>query len=135
MDGIFICGIVFYAIFKIIELFVRQKERKLMIAKMSELSPEMLQSQVNSLQSATDYKLSGNHFSMLRLGGLALGIGAGWILGWVLYWIQASYVATLEMQYRHVNLESSLIASASLCAGIALIIVYLIERKAIMKSK
>jgi hypothetical protein len=141
MDGIFICGIVFYAIYKIIELFVRQKERKLMITKMSEISPEMLQSNVNLLQSATNNSFSSNQFSMLRLGGLALGIGTGWILGLVINFTQLNIpeiYASENFSYK-INMEnmmnSTYIATTAFCTGIALIIVYLIERKALQKSK
>jgi len=141
MDGVFIVGIVFFSFYKIIELFVRQRERKLMIAKLSEISPEMLQSNVNSLQLATNNSYSGNQFSMLRLGGLALGVGAGWILGWGINFTQLNIpeiYASKDIFYKN-NMEnlinSTYIATIALCAGIALITVYLIERKTLQKSK
>ena len=141
MEGIFICGIVFFAIYKIIELFVQQKERKLMINKLSEVSPEMMQTNINSLKIAQNTQSQSGQFLMLRLGGVALGIGAGWILGWVLNFTQLNFseiYANGNVSYRwkmESMMDSTYIATTALCTGIALIIVYLIERKAYKEAK
>ena len=132
MDGIFIVGIVFYTIYKIIELAMLQKERKLMISKLNEISPEMMQTNLSSLQSAQNAKFQNNPFFMLRLGVLSLGVGIGWILGWVFYIWMKSCESTAEHLH---DLDSVFIASVALCAGIALVVVYLIEQKAIKEAK
>ena len=139
MDAVFIVGIVFFSFYKIIELFVRQKERKLMITKMSEISPEMLQSNVNSLQLAANNSYPGNQFTMLRLGGLALGIGAGWFFGWVINMCQLNYELLKGEIFNKYDIQdmmnSTFIATIAFGVGISLIIVYLIERKTLRKSK
>ena len=129
MEGIFIVGIVFYTIYKVIELAVLQKERKLMISKMNEISPEMMQTNLGSLQAAQNNKIQNNPFLMLRLGALALGIGFGWILGLIL--IQPN----LGIEFGWGEKDSVFIATTAFCAGIALIVVYIIEQKAIKEAK
>jgi hypothetical protein len=129
MDAV-IVGIVFLSIYKIIELFVRLSERRQMINKMGQVTPEMLQSNINSLHAAEIKKFHGNQFLPLRLGAAAIGIGFGWILG---LWIRANM--SVVQGYGYSDLDSVLIATTALCAGIALIIVYFIERKAVKGTK
>ena len=125
MEGILVPAIVFYFVYKTIELFVRQKERKLLIERMSQSSPETLQSHLHSIQVVP----KGSQFLMLRLGALSLGIGIGWILGRFFYeMMRQTYDVRGE-------LDSMLIATIALCAGIALIVVYLIEKKAVNEVK
>jgi di/tricarboxylate transporter len=129
MSDIIIIGIVFFSIYKTIELFVLQRERKLMIEKMGEIPTEMLQSNISSLQSAQKSKFQNNHFLMLRLGVVAIAVGIGWILGNILNEIQ------MGLSNNHWGWDSTLIATVSLCVGIALIIVYFIERHAAKEVK
>jgi len=138
MDSVLIVGVVFYAIYKVIELFVLQSERRMMIRKMSEVSPEMLQNNINSVKVAQKDQSKSNQFLMLRLGGLALGIGAGWLLGMYLNSVQFDISNLTDWNYRTTMsdmMNSTVIASTALCAGIAMIIVYLIERKAYKNIK
>jgi hypothetical protein len=134
MEGILICGIVFYATYKIIELFVLQRGRRQMLQKMSEISPEMLQQNMNSFNAFQNDGSKSSQFLMLRLGGLALGIGTGWILGWYLNCTQFNIHENLSF-YQRDMIDSTYIATTALCTGIALIIVYLIERKAYKDAK
>jgi uncharacterized membrane protein YbjE (DUF340 family) len=134
MESIFVTGIVFFFVYKTVELFVRQKERRVMVEKMTEISVEMLQQNLNSMQSVQSDSLLSRKFSTLRWGALLLGVGIGWILGWILYCIQLGmYYENNDFynlsSFRHA-MDSTFIASTVLCAGIALIIVYSIERKA-----
>ena len=131
MDAVFICGIVFFAIYKVTELFVLQSERRMMIRKMSEISPEMLQNNINSVNVAQNNQFKSNQFLMLRWGSLALGIGAGWLLGMCLNTILFD---VKDIYFTH-EMDSTIIASIALCAGIAMLIVYLIERKAYKEAK
>jgi len=129
MEDILITGIVFFAIYKTIELLVLQKERKLMISRLNEVSPEMMQTNLSSLQAAQKNKFQNNPFFMLRLGALSLGVGIGWILGSVLFEIRQNFPG------ENFSWNSTCMAMICLCAGIALIVVYIIEQKAIKEAK
>ena len=130
MKDVFIVGIVFFSIYKIIELFVKLSERKRMLEKMGQVSPEMLQSNLKSLQASQINNFKGNQFLSLRLGAVAIGIGLGWILGLMMkpnmYGISG---------YGYDDFDSVTVATTALCAGIALIIVYFVERKAYKEAK
>jgi hypothetical protein len=134
MEGILICGIIFFTTYKIIELFVLQRGRRQILQKMSEISPEMLQQNVNSFNAFQNDGSRSNQFLMLRLGGLALGISAGWILGWYLNSTQFNMHENLSF-YQQDMINSTTVATTAFCTGIALIIVYLIERKAYKEAK
>jgi len=127
MEGILVPAIVFYFVYKTIELLVRQKERKLLIERMAQTSPETLQSHLHSVQVAP----KGSQFLMLRLGAVSFGVGIGWILGRLFYeMMRHNYGSGI-----HNDLDSMLIATIALCAGIALIVVYLIEKKAANEAR
>jgi hypothetical protein len=130
MEEVLIVGIVFFSFYKIIELFVRMSERKRMIDKISQISPELLQSNINSLQSTQINNLKGNPFLPLRLGAVAIGAGIGWIFGIL---IKLNLYGCEGLNYY--DGESAMIATTALCAGIALFIVYFIERKAVKEGK
>jgi hypothetical protein len=130
MQDAIIVGIVFFSIYKIIELFVKQRERKLLIDKMSQVSPESLQSNINSLQTTSNSIFQRNQFLPLRLGAVAIGVGFGWMLGGLLYEVQKQNYSNQWQDF-----DSTIIATIALCAGIALIIVYFIERRAAKGSK
>ncbi|MCL2245669.1 MAG: hypothetical protein FWC10_00940 [Lentimicrobiaceae bacterium] len=129
MEDALIVGIVFYTTYKLLELCLLHKERKLMFLKMNELSPEMMQSKLSSLQSVQKNKFQNNPFFMLRLGAVALSIGLGWIFASILYEVHRNLTG------RYFDWDSACLATISFCVGIALIIVYLIERKAFKESK
>ena len=129
MEDVLITSIVFFAIYKTIELLVLQKERKLMISRMNAISPEMMQSNLGSLQAAQSNKFRNNPFLMLRLGAVALGVGFGWIIGLILA------QPNLGIEFGRGEKDSVFIATTAFCAGIALIIVYIIEQKAIKDAK
>jgi hypothetical protein len=136
MDAVLICGIVFYALYKIIELFVRQRSRRLMMKKMSEIPPEMLLSGIHSKYADQSDSCKSNQFVMLRLGAASLGAGIGWLLGCLLYWNQLDFFNHFEDSLGHGSiLDFTFVASIALCVGIALILVYLIERKAYKEEK
>jgi ABC-type antimicrobial peptide transport system permease subunit len=60
-----------------------------------------------------------------------IGAGIGWFLGWLIFSALKNY--NLDIRYETYGLT---IASAvAICAGIALLIVYLIERKAYKERK
>jgi len=121
--GILITGIVFLTVYKIVELGVTQKNRKHLIDKMSELSSEELQSNLSLLNVYPKEKARGNSFSTLRWGVLALSAGLGWFLGELTY-------AFTPMHH-----DSAVISFTAICAGIALIVVFFIERNTIQEEK
>jgi len=129
MESIFIVGIVFFTIYKIIEIGALQKNRKHLIDRMIQFSPETFQSNINSLNSTLSEKTKNNRFASLRWGTLALGVGLGWILGEILY------VSARNNVGYSMNHDSVLISSTAICTGIALIVVYFVERKALNESK
>jgi hypothetical protein len=129
-EEVLIVGIVFFSIYKVIELLVFQRSRKHLIDKMSQFSPEALQSNLSSFQVAMNEKNRGNGFSPLRWGTLALGVGLGWLIGEMVYLIQYNYA-----EYRSMGQESAIISTIAICAGISLIVVYFIERKALKKEQ
>jgi hypothetical protein len=124
MSDVLIVGIVFFSIYKVIELFVLQRGRRQMIQKMSEISPEMFQKNMNSIHAFQNDGSKGNRFLSLRLGAVAMGIGLGWLLG-----LPVSEYMYHSNDYTHFDLDTAFIATTALCTGIALIIVYLIEQK------
>jgi hypothetical protein len=134
MEAIFVTGIVFLAVYKIIELFVLHKGRKMLIEKMSQISSEDLQSNLSSLHAIQFNKMKGAQFSTLRIGALALGIGIGWLVGSFFTLIGSDVFEGLDWHYSS-YLDSIPVATTALCAGLALIIVYFIERKAYKGKK
>jgi len=136
MQAALIVGIVFFVIYKIIELFVRRKERKLMIEKMSEVPQEMLQSNFQSFNELQKEGIKVNRFSSLRWGAVATGIGLGWLLGFIITMQTVNVELLDDFHYRNfMDVDSIYIATTALCAGIALIVVYLIERNAFKGAK
>ena len=129
MEDVLIVGIVFYTLYKIIEIAVLQKERRLMISRMHEVSPEMMKTNLSSLQTAQSNKFQNNPFLMLRMGALSLGVGIGWILGSAIYENRRSFTT------ENISRNPTCLAMICLCAGIALIVVYIIEQKAIKEAK
>jgi hypothetical protein len=130
MEQIIVTGIVFFFTYKIIELAILQRGRKQMLQKMSEISPEMFQKNMNSFNAFQNEGSKGNRFLMLRLGGLALGIGLGWLLG-----LPINEYMYDSGNYSRFDRDTAFIATTAICAGVALIIVYLIERKAYNEAK
>ena len=128
MEGIIITGIVFFFVYKIIEFSVLQNNRKHLINRMSQISPETFQSNINALNDAQNSKSNGNRFSSLRWGVLALSVGLGWFLGELMYW-EACHVG------HHISRESMIIPTTAIFAGIALIVVYFIEKKEFKSAK
>jgi hypothetical protein len=80
--------------------------------------------------------LISRKFSTLRWGSLLFGIDLGWIVGYGIYWTLLDVFNDFENFWKYESsLQSIFVATTALCAGIALIIVYLIERKAVKAKK
>jgi len=122
-----IVGIVTLGIYKLFELFVRRKERIIIIEKMGEkFDPTMIESSFSF--SINDGKASA--FSTLKLACLLLGIGLGLMVGFfvVLNTLGVSSNPDINWQYRE---TTGVIYGASvlLFGGLGLLVAFLIEMK------
>ena len=95
MDWIMIplnCLIVFGTIYKVVELFVRKRERLMLISKLTEIS--------NVDFKGINLYSSGNKFTALRIGWLMFGVGLGFLAGFLInmmatYGKYAYYIACI----------------------------------------
>ena len=122
-------AIVFGGIYKIIELFVRKRERLMLINKLTEIS--------NVDFKGINLYSSGNKFTALRVGWLMLGVGLGFLIGFFFNFMVAegNYERLTEWQYT--DNVSGIIYVAFICifGGIGLLISYCTERKAEQPEK
>ena len=123
-----VCAIIFGCIYKVIELFVRKRERLMLISKITEL--KNIDFKGISLYS------SGNKYTALRIGWLMTGIGFGFLLGfcinmWATYG-DYSFRADENFMFRYREYVSGIVyvASVCICGGIGLLMSYRAERKA-----
>lgn len=88
LTSIFVIGIIFAAIYKVIELLVRRKERLCLIDKITELPPEILADKLPNLKgmqsilNESDAPAAGgdSRFRPLRWGCLGTGLGLGLLI-------------------------------------------------------
>jgi len=107
-------GLVTYGVYSIFALFVRKKERLILIEKLGEkIPPELLEDKFKLPD------LSVNSFGTMRAAFLFLGLGAGLLAGWAL---EKTYDAH-DWDERSVIYGSSVL----LTAGLMLLISFLIE--------
>ena len=126
MDWIMIplnCLIVFGAIYKVVELFVRRRERLMLISKLSEIS--------NVDFKGIKFYSSGNKFTALRVGCLMLGIGFGFLVGFLLNFMITEGKLDNLYEYQYYDKVGGIIYIACICVfgGIGLLLSYLAERK------
>lgn len=120
--------IIFGSFYLIIELFARRGERKMLISKLSELSPEdakKIETPYLGVRFGKALECT-KHNSAFRWGMVFLGIGLGLFIGFYLnyYYDQHDYET------------ESVIYMACVClfGGLALVLSYFIERKLAMKE-
>ena len=126
MDWIMIplnCLIVFGAIYKVVELFVRRRERLMLISKLSEIS--------NVDFKGIKFYSSGNKFTALRVGCLMLGVGFGFLVGFLLNFMITEGKLDNLYEYQYYDKVGGIIYIACICVfgGIGLLLSYLAERK------
>ncbi|MBQ4391967.1 MAG: hypothetical protein II826_02510 [Prevotella sp.] len=129
MDWIMIplnCLIVFGTIYKVVELFVRKRERLMLISKLAEIS--------NVDFKGINLYSSGNKFTALRIGWLMLGIGAGFLVGFIINLMatagQYAYDFSGVWQYHDHVAGVVYIACICIFGGIGLLMSYKAEHKA-----
>ena len=121
-----ICAIIFGCIYKVIELFVRKRERLMIINKMTEIS--------NVDFKGINFYSSGNKFTALRVGWLLLGVGCGFLLGFLINMMATygKYAYDLDSVWEYHRVVSGIVYVACICifGGIGLLLSYRAERKA-----
>lgn len=123
LTSIFVTGFIFLALYKTIELFVRRKERLLIIDKLSAdnapaLDPANLANILGSEKTSS--------FSPLRWGCLAAGLGIGMLVSSIVYiWLD------LRGQLSQIDWSIRTTLSSSLCllgGGAGLLMAYALEK-------
>lgn len=121
-----VCAIIFGCIYKVIELFVRKRERLMIINKMTEIS--------NVDFKGISIYSSGNKFTALRVGWLLLGVGCGFLLGFLINMMATcgryAYDFNSVWEYHRVVSGIVYVACICICGGIGLLLSYRAEHKA-----
>lgn len=118
LTPVLVCAIIFGSIYKIIELFVRRREREMLIDKITEVSSAKLdQSIIQGLSGVS----STDSYPALKWGALAIGVGIGFFLGVICNIVLADYIDTWRIEGA---VYGSLIA---LFGGIGLIVAFYAE--------
>lgn len=122
--GVMIVGIIFCSIYKLFELFVRKRERLLLIERLGD------KIHLDSLKGDFRFDVNSDSFFSLRLCCLLIGLGVGLLMGFLLtYVLMRSYYETDESRYMLRGSVSLCIASCLLIGGgLGLLISYLVER-------
>lgn len=123
-----IVAIIFGTIYKLTELFVRKRERLMLINKLTEISNV-------DFKGITLYS-SGNKFTSLRVGWLMLGVGAGFLAGFLIN-MMATYGNYAQpddvndwLLYRDNVAVIVYVACICIFGGLGLLLSYRAERKA-----
>jgi hypothetical protein len=132
LEAPLVCGIVFFFIYMIFELFARKNERIRLIEKMGQsitpMDSSLLKSQFSTLLPSFDKK----SFSSLRIGCLFVGLGLGLLVG-----------LFLCLNFRHIENDWERETFKSVCygasvllfGGLGLIISYIIESRSSKKDE
>lgn len=129
LTPVFVVGIIFFGIYKTIELFVRRSERMKLIDKISDLPAETLMSKLGSIKSfdwgVAECVPSDACFTALKWGCFALGLGFGLIADVILW----SVLQLNGLDYGW-HMQTSVEAGCVLTfGGLGLIVAFIIEYK------
>jgi hypothetical protein len=124
-----VVGMVMLAVYKLFELFVRKKERLILLEKMgSDYNPQLLQDKLFS-------PLKNNpSFTTLKIACLLLGVGFGLLAG---FFINKNVGATLPGSDEWMMRETIGViygASVLFFGGIGLLVAFLLEQKFLKKD-
>lgn len=121
-----VCAIIFGCIYKVVELFVRKRERLMLINKITEIS--------NTDFKGINLYNSGNKFTALRVGWLMLGAGCGFLFGFLINMMATygQYASNFDSVWRYHSVVGGIVyvACICICGGIGLLLSYKAERKA-----
>ena len=121
-----VCAIIFGCIYKVVELFVRKRERLMLINKITEIS--------NTDFKGINLYNSGNKFTALRIGWLMLGVGCGFLFGFLINMMATygQYASDFDNVWRYHNVVGGIVyvACICICGGIGLLLSYRAERNA-----
>lgn len=133
---ILVIGIITWGIYRLFELFVRRKERMLIIEKISErLNPDDVQRSFEyPLYNLLNSGKKRQPFSTLKIALLLMGIGLGLVVS---YLIQINTIDIMAVDYENWQLrrkteEIVFLLNASgitIFGGLGLLIAYLIESR------
>lgn len=118
--------IVFGTIYKLAELFVRKRERLMLINKLTEIS--------NVDFKGISLYSSGNKFTALRIGWLMLGVGTGFLAGFLINMMATygKYAYDFNDVWPFHDHVAGVVYIACICifGGIGLLMAYKAEHKA-----
>lgn len=118
-------GMITYGIYALFELFVRRKERILLIEKIGEkIDPSFLEIGKVTLPSFSNVKLPFS-FSALKWGCLLLGVGFGLFVG---VWFHLLVINTFPEFPRYIG-DMIYGACVLLFGGLGLVLSFVIEKK------
>ena len=115
-----VVGIITLGIYKLFELFVRKKERLIIIDKIGDkLTPDILNGKIDFSTNIPKFS-----FSALKFGCLFMGLGIGLLVAFAVHYNFADFV---ESSYQ---IESAIYGSCVLLfGGIGLIAAFIVELK------
>ena len=125
-----VVGFICLGIYALFELFVRRKERLLIIEKISE---RMDITDLGKRLSLPSYSLPRFSFSALKAGCLLVGVGLGILVGFLFNLIIAANRHDLDFYNDYEAITSAYGASVLVFGGLGLIIAFVIETN--MKKK
>lgn len=124
-------GIGAYAFYKVIELFVRKKERLMLVDKLNTLD-NVNTNNINLSGLFGGVKVLQNQYLSLRIGSLLMGLGLGLLIGYLI--VQISYGDLRELTWDLREAQSVIYgASTLLFGGMGLTAGFITEMK--MKNK
>lgn len=124
-------GIGAYAFYKVIELFVRKKERLMLVDKLNTLD-NVNTNNINLSGLFGGVKVLQNQYLSLRIGSLLMGLGLGLLIGYLI--VQISYGDLRELTWDLREAQSVIYgASTLLFGGMGLTAGFIAEMK--MKNK
>lgn len=118
---IFITGIVFYATYKVFELFVGKRERILMIEKLSDLNLSLSGKELPDIGKLFH---QNSPFSALKVGLLLMGMGIGLLITYFLNLVNYD-VLSGDSGLRNLVYTAPLLIGG----GLGLLIAFIIETK------
>ena len=120
-----VVGIITLGIYKLFELFVRKKERLIIIDKIGDkLTPDILSGQIDFSTNIPKFS-----FSALKFGCLFMGLGIGMLVAFAVHYNFADFV---ESSYL---IRSAVYGSCVLLfGGLGLLIAFIVELKVSKKK-